>query len=65
MEQPYSHQVSVQAVYDFLLQHNNKPFLDQSQADQPNILAEGLPINICLALERYTMYWHPVPKKER
>eukprot|EP00983_Pelagomonas_calceolata_P014800 469884-Pelagomonas_calceolata.AAC.2 len=62
MEQPYLQQVSVQArhiqaVYDFLLQHNNKLFLfvsahmnimltgeDQSQTDQPNCLAEGPPI---------------------
>eukprot|EP00983_Pelagomonas_calceolata_P015217 483697-Pelagomonas_calceolata.AAC.1 len=56
MEQPYLKQVSVQAVHDFLLQHNNKLYLfiselvdimltgkDQSQADQPNNLAEGLP----------------------
>eukprot|EP00983_Pelagomonas_calceolata_P004708 154505-Pelagomonas_calceolata.AAC.1 len=56
MEQLYLQQVSIQAVYDFLLQHNNKLLLfacklvdviltgkDQSQADQPNSLAEGLP----------------------
>eukprot|EP00983_Pelagomonas_calceolata_P009321 301205-Pelagomonas_calceolata.AAC.1 len=53
MEQPYLQQASVQAVYDFLLQHTNKLFLfvselmdmmltgeDQSQANQPNSLAE-------------------------
>jgi hypothetical protein len=43
-------QVSVQAIYDFLLQHNNKLLcveayefcLDwQAQADQPNSLSEG------------------------
>eukprot|EP00983_Pelagomonas_calceolata_P042939 1138712-Pelagomonas_calceolata.AAC.4 len=57
MEQPYLQQASVQAVHDFLLQHNNKLFSfiselmdimltgeDQSQADQPNSLAEGPPI---------------------
>eukprot|EP00983_Pelagomonas_calceolata_P086882 1156849-Pelagomonas_calceolata.AAC.7 len=56
-EQPYLQQVSVQAVYDFLLQHNSKLFPsvselmdimltgeDKSQADQPNSLAEGPPI---------------------
>eukprot|EP00983_Pelagomonas_calceolata_P068453 1149926-Pelagomonas_calceolata.AAC.1 len=49
------HELGVQAVLDFLLQHNNKLFLcvservdlllageDQPQADQPNSLAEGL-----------------------
>eukprot|EP00983_Pelagomonas_calceolata_P072446 1151717-Pelagomonas_calceolata.AAC.5 len=53
LEQPCLQQVSVQAVHDFLLQHNNKLFSfvseldimdimlageDQSQADQPNSL---------------------------
>eukprot|EP00967_Tisochrysis_lutea_P049648 scaffold60839_cov20-Tisochrysis_lutea.AAC.2 len=50
-------QASVQDVSDFLLQHNNKLFSfvselmgimlageDQSQADQPNSLAEGPPV---------------------
>eukprot|EP00983_Pelagomonas_calceolata_P024435 770214-Pelagomonas_calceolata.AAC.1 len=54
MEQPYLQQVSVQAVHDLLLQHNNKLFSlvselmdflltgeDQSQVDQPNSLAGG------------------------
>ena len=57
MEQPYVQQYSVQDVRDFLLQHNNKLYFfiselmdimltgeDQSQADQPNTLAEGPPI---------------------
>eukprot|EP00983_Pelagomonas_calceolata_P076948 1153644-Pelagomonas_calceolata.AAC.8 len=56
MGQPFLQQASVQDVYDFLLQHNNKLFSfvselvdimltgeDQSQADQPNSLAEGPP----------------------
>eukprot|EP00983_Pelagomonas_calceolata_P059432 1145914-Pelagomonas_calceolata.AAC.5 len=51
------HQLSVQAVYDFLMQCNKKLLyfmsellnllltcLDQPQADQPNSLAEGLPV---------------------
>eukprot|EP00983_Pelagomonas_calceolata_P037539 1136380-Pelagomonas_calceolata.AAC.1 len=60
MELPYLQQEHVQAVHDFLLQHNNKLYLfiyelmdimltseEQSQADQPNILAEGPPhVNI-------------------
>eukprot|EP00983_Pelagomonas_calceolata_P008288 269905-Pelagomonas_calceolata.AAC.1 len=59
MEQPCLQQVSLQAVYD-LLRHNNKLVSivselmdimltgkDQSQADQPNSLAEGPPIQIC------------------
>eukprot|EP00983_Pelagomonas_calceolata_P046892 1140378-Pelagomonas_calceolata.AAC.1 len=54
---PYLQQVSVQAVHNFLLQHNNKLFLfvselmdimltgeDQSQVDQLNSLAEGPPV---------------------
>jgi hypothetical protein len=57
LEQPYFHQVSAQVVRDFLLQHNNKLYFfisqlmdimmageDQSQADQPNTLAEGPPL---------------------
>eukprot|EP00983_Pelagomonas_calceolata_P020701 650652-Pelagomonas_calceolata.AAC.2 len=59
MEQPYLQQleVSVQAVYDFFVQHNNRLFSfiselkvimltgkDLSQADQPNSPAEGPPI---------------------
>ena len=57
MEQSYLQQFSVQGVHDFLLQHNNKLYFfiselmdimltgeDQSQADQPNTLAEGPPI---------------------
>eukprot|EP00983_Pelagomonas_calceolata_P091850 1157595-Pelagomonas_calceolata.AAC.20 len=53
MEQPFLQQLRVQAVHDFLLQHNNKLYLfipelmdimltgeDQSQANQPNTLAE-------------------------
>jgi len=57
MEQPFLQQASVQDVSDFLLQHNNKLFSfvselmdimlageDQSQADQPNSLAEGPPV---------------------
>eukprot|EP00983_Pelagomonas_calceolata_P055410 1144136-Pelagomonas_calceolata.AAC.2 len=59
MEQPYLQQVSVQAVHDFLLQHNKLfsvvPELmdilmtgeDHSQANQPNSLAEGPLILIC------------------
>eukprot|EP00983_Pelagomonas_calceolata_P042116 1138352-Pelagomonas_calceolata.AAC.1 len=53
---PYRQQkLSIQAVFDFLLQHNNKLFFivselldlllagkDQTQADQPNSLAEDL-----------------------
>eukprot|EP00983_Pelagomonas_calceolata_P040685 1137727-Pelagomonas_calceolata.AAC.1 len=56
LAQPFlRQQLSVQAVFDFLLQHNNKLFfsvselldllsagMDQPQADQPNSLAEGL-----------------------
>eukprot|EP00983_Pelagomonas_calceolata_P009643 311981-Pelagomonas_calceolata.AAC.2 len=55
MQQPYLQQANVQDVPDFLLQHNNKLFSfvselmdimltgeDQSQADQPNYLAEGI-----------------------
>eukprot|EP00983_Pelagomonas_calceolata_P003864 125274-Pelagomonas_calceolata.AAC.1 len=57
VKQPFLQQVSVQGVSDFLLQHNTKLFLfvselmdimligkDQSQADQPNSLAEGPPM---------------------
>eukprot|EP00983_Pelagomonas_calceolata_P069640 1150444-Pelagomonas_calceolata.AAC.1 len=56
MEQPILQQASVQDVSDFRLQHNNKLFSfvselmdimltgeNQSQADQPNSLAEGPP----------------------
>eukprot|EP00983_Pelagomonas_calceolata_P056726 1144730-Pelagomonas_calceolata.AAC.4 len=56
MEQPLLQQASVQDVSEFLLQHNNKLFSsvselmdnmltgeNQSQADQPNSLAEGPP----------------------
>eukprot|EP00983_Pelagomonas_calceolata_P072716 1151837-Pelagomonas_calceolata.AAC.2 len=55
LAQPFlQQQLSVQAVFDFLLQHNNKLVCvselldlllagkDQPQADQPNFLAEGL-----------------------
>jgi len=51
------HHVSAQVAIDFLLQHNNKLFFflseltdllmageDQSQTDQPNVLAEGPPM---------------------
>eukprot|EP00983_Pelagomonas_calceolata_P115788 1160236-Pelagomonas_calceolata.AAC.3 len=57
LEHPFLQQASVQDVSDFLLQHNNKLFSfvselmdimlageDQSQADQPNSLAEGPPV---------------------
>ena len=58
VEQPYLTQpVSAQAVSDFLLQYDNSLFFyvselmglllaykDQSQADQPNNLAEGHPM---------------------
>eukprot|EP00983_Pelagomonas_calceolata_P065709 1148700-Pelagomonas_calceolata.AAC.8 len=59
MEQPFLQQASVQDVFDFLLQHNlnNKLFSsvselmdiiltgkDQSQANQPNSLAESPPV---------------------
>eukprot|EP00983_Pelagomonas_calceolata_P020513 646171-Pelagomonas_calceolata.AAC.1 len=38
-------QLRVQAVSDFLLQHNKKLFVFMSGiADQPNSLAEGLPV---------------------
>eukprot|EP00983_Pelagomonas_calceolata_P039213 1137075-Pelagomonas_calceolata.AAC.3 len=61
MERPFLQQASVQDVSDFLLQHNNKlfPFVselmdimmtgeNQSQADQPNCLAEGPSCKSCL-----------------
>ena len=54
---PITRHVSAQAVSSFLLQHNYKLFVfkyklmnllltgeDQSQADQPNNLAEGYPM---------------------
>ena len=58
MERPYLTQpVSAQAVSDFLLQYDNRLFFfvselmdlllageDQSQADQPNNLADGHPM---------------------
>jgi len=58
VERPYLTQpVSAQAVSDFLLQYDNRLFFfvselmdlpltgeDQSQADQPNNLAEGRPM---------------------
>eukprot|EP00983_Pelagomonas_calceolata_P038298 1136751-Pelagomonas_calceolata.AAC.3 len=69
MEQPYLQQVSVQAVYDFLMQHNNKLFLfiselmdvmltseDQSQpeANQLNSLAEARSEDILHYLQKQT-----------
>ena len=62
MERPYlSQPVRAQAVSDFLLQYDNSLFFfvselmdllltgeDQSQADQPNKLAEGHPMQFNL-----------------
>eukprot|EP00983_Pelagomonas_calceolata_P034429 1079012-Pelagomonas_calceolata.AAC.1 len=74
MEQPYLQQVSVQTVHDFLLQHNNKLFSfvsevmdimltgeDQSQADQPESLAEGS--TCCQRAHEEASLNHPPPTR--
>eukprot|EP00983_Pelagomonas_calceolata_P085705 1156612-Pelagomonas_calceolata.AAC.7 len=46
MEQPYLQQVSVQAVHDFLLQHNNKLYLFTSDL-----------ISLCHKSSRHYVDW--------